>query len=114
MNPALNQVLVYLLISTLHYCCQVPYFFTISLAKDLSVTLLIITILSGLCTTLCGKIMKTSVGFILHENVMYWQEKLKHEHTFSSFLVYLFQHIFHPKASPGCNITFFQSESLHI
>ena len=55
--------------------------------------------------------MKASVGFILHENVMCWQEKLKHEHTFSSFLV---QHIFHPKASPGCNITFFQSESLHI
>ena len=107
MNPALNQVLVYLLISTLHYCCQVPYFFTISSAKDLRVTLLIITILSGLCTTLCGKIMKASVGFILHENVMCWQKKLIHEHTFSSFLAYLFQHIFHPKASPGCNTTFF-------
>ena len=59
-------------------------------------------ILSGLCTTLCGKIMKTSVGFILYENVM-WQDK----HV--SFLVYLFQHIFHPKASPGCK---FLSSSL--
>ena len=38
--------------------------------------------------------MKTSVGFILYENVM---RQDKHV----SFLVYLFQHIFHPKASPG-------------
>ena len=96
LNPAIKQVLVYLPISKLQLLSSTVSF-TIPLAKDLRVTLLIITILSGLCTTFCGKIMKASVGFILDENVMCWQKKLKHEHKFSSFLVYLFQHIFHPK-----------------
>ena len=113
MNPALKQVLVYLPISKLQLLSSTVFFHNI-ISQRLESHSQIITILSGLCTTLCGKIMKASVGFILHENVMCWQEKLKHEHKFSSFLVYLFQHIFHPKASPGCNITFFQSESLHI
>ena len=112
MNPALKQVLVILHFSKLQLMSSTVFLHNI-ISQGLE-CLLIITILSGLCTTLCGKIMKASVGFILHENVMCWQEELKHEHKFSSFLVYLFQHIFHPKTSPGCNITFSQSESLHI
>ena len=74
MNPARKQVLVYLPISKLQLLSTAVFFHKI--ISQVLECLLIITILSGLCTTLCGKIMKAPVGFILYENVM-WPDKLQ-------------------------------------
>ena len=62
MNPALKQVLVYLPISKLQLLSSTVFFHNI-ISQRLE-CLSIITILSRLCSTLSGKIMKASVGVL--------------------------------------------------